>query len=222
MYSAHLRLGFVRALAGGRGDVSVLHPRKRFYAGGAQSVRGYGENQLGPRILTISPHDLAAADSAAGIPCDTTGTAISACDPGAPGLGNGSFNPQPLGGTSLIEGSVEYRFPLIFQKFDGAVFIDGGLVGESSLQTLSDLQKIAHGTGAITPGFGVRYESPVGPIRVDVGINPRLTEDLAVVTSITQNGQSKIVPLTQTRAYTTGGSGLLSRFVLHFSIGQAY
>ena len=34
---------------------SILHPRKRFYAGGAQSVRGYGENQLGPRVLTIDP-----------------------------------------------------------------------------------------------------------------------------------------------------------------------
>ena len=37
---------------------SVLHPRKRFYAGGAQSVRGYGENQLGPRVLTIRPGKL--------------------------------------------------------------------------------------------------------------------------------------------------------------------
>lgn len=222
VYSAHLRLGFVRALAGGRGDLSVLHPRKRFYAGGAQSVRGYGENQLGPRILTIAPHALWVGDSAAGVPCDTTSSAVSSCNPNVPTLGNGSFNPQPLGGTSLLEGSVEYRFPLIFSKFDGAVFIDGGLVGESSLQTLSDLSSIARGTGAITPGFGIRYESPVGPIRVDVGINPRLTESLAVVTSVTQNGQSKIVPLTQTRAYATGGGGLLNRLVLHFSIGQAY
>ena len=40
------------AYGGPNGD-DVLHPRKRFYAGGSQSVRGYGENQLGPRILTL-------------------------------------------------------------------------------------------------------------------------------------------------------------------------
>ena len=42
----------------------VLHPRKRFYAGGANSVRGYGENQLGPRILTIDPAKLIATRAA--------------------------------------------------------------------------------------------------------------------------------------------------------------
>ena len=52
--AAHLRLGFVRPFSGLTGE-AVLHPRKRFYAGGSQSVRGYGENQLGPRILTL-PH----------------------------------------------------------------------------------------------------------------------------------------------------------------------
>ena len=48
----------VRALSSGT-DSGVLHPRKRFYAGGANSVRGYAENQLGPRILTIGRLDLA-------------------------------------------------------------------------------------------------------------------------------------------------------------------
>ena len=52
---ARLRLGFVRRDAGGaERRRPVLHPRKRFYAGGSQSVRGYGENQLGPRILTAA------------------------------------------------------------------------------------------------------------------------------------------------------------------------
>jgi outer membrane protein assembly factor BamA len=52
--ATHVRLGFVRPLTGLIGD-AVLHPSKRFYAGGSQSVRGFGENQLGPRILTL-PH----------------------------------------------------------------------------------------------------------------------------------------------------------------------
>jgi len=52
VYSAHLRMGWVRPIATGL-DSGVLHPRKRFYAAGANSVRGYAEGQLGPRVLTI-------------------------------------------------------------------------------------------------------------------------------------------------------------------------
>src|SRR5205807_5484904 len=55
--ASHLRLGVVRAMTSSTGD-TVLHPRTRFYAGGAMSVRGYGENQLGPRVLTISEDSL--------------------------------------------------------------------------------------------------------------------------------------------------------------------
>src|SRR5205823_8118001 len=104
VFSAHLRLGFVRAL-GGRagGGIDLLHPRKRFYAGGAQSVRGYGENQLGPRILTIAPDKLAHAATMAGAPasCDPITDAVRYCDPGTGGLRDVDFNPQPLGGTTL-------------------------------------------------------------------------------------------------------------------------
>ncbi|HEY9227730.1 MAG TPA: BamA/TamA family outer membrane protein, partial [Gemmatimonadaceae bacterium] len=52
--SAHGRFGFVQSTD----DDDVLHPRKRFYAGGANSVRGYAENQLGPRVLTIEADTL--------------------------------------------------------------------------------------------------------------------------------------------------------------------
>ncbi len=224
VYSGHLRMGIVRALASGRGDIGVLHPRKRFYAGGAQSVRGYTENQLGPRILTIAPEKLVKARTVAGTPCDTTSEAIRLCNPNSGGLGDGDFVPQPLGGTSLLEGSVEVRNPLPFYrgKFIGAVFIDGGIVGASSIQSLGDLRNITRGTGAITPGVGIRYESPVGPIRFDIGINPKVSEDLAVVTSLVENGRRRIVPLTTTRAYSPAGHTLLDRLTLHFSIGQAY
>jgi outer membrane protein assembly factor BamA len=224
VYSGHLRMGIVRALAGGRGDIGVLHPRKRFYAGGAQSVRGYTENQLGPRILTIAPEKLLQAMTAAGAPCDTTGDAVRFCDPNSGGLSDADFIPQPLGGTSLLEASVELRVPLPFYRgrFTGAAFIDGGIVGASSIQSLGDLRNITRGTGAITPGVGVRYESPVGPVRFDIGINPKVSENLAVVTSVVQGGQRRIVPLSTSRAYSPGGKTLLDRLTLHFSIGQAY
>jgi outer membrane protein assembly factor BamA len=111
VFSAHLRAGWVAALQGG--DVSgVIHPRKRFYAGGANSVRGYAENQLGPRILTIDASTLVAnATSIGGGTCGRTLETIVFCDPNSAKLSRADFIAQPLGGTTLFEGSVEYRFP---------------------------------------------------------------------------------------------------------------
>ena len=226
IYSAHFRVGVVRALSGGT-DNGVLHPRKRFYAGGANSVRGFGENQLGPRILTIDDSTLVAnATSIGGGTCAATMTNIQFCNPNTPALKSSDFLPQPLGGTSLLEGSVEIRFPLPLgpnlRHFLGAVFVDGGVVGSGDIRGLASLGSIVHGTGAITPGIGVRYVSPVGPIRVDIGWNPARTEQLGVVTAVLDStGHRQIVALPTARSYSPGRT-LLNHLALHFSIGEAY
>jgi outer membrane protein assembly factor BamA len=235
----HMRVGFVRPMTGLTGD-AVLHPRKRFYAGGSQSVRGYGENQLGPRILTLAHGYLINAKDVNGNPCDASSDAIRFCDPATARdstgdlkpVGDDKFTPRPLGGTSLLEGSVEYRFPLpLLENLQGAVFMDGAVLGERVLNPLEGVNTLANlvrGTGAITPGFGVRYISPVGPIRIDLGFNPSRAEKLAVVTEIIQNGKREIIPLETPRLYSATGSstggirGLLNRLTLHLSIGQAY
>ena len=241
--ASHLRIGFVRPIRGNTDG--VLHPRKRFYAGGSQSVRGFGENQLGPRILTLPHGYLIHATDGNGNPCDAFSDAIRFCDPNtaADSVANDAgmfgavdddkFVPRPLGGTSIVEGSVEYRFPLpFFSSLGGAVFVDGAAVGERVLDPLggglSSLANLVRGKGAITPGFGIRYYSPVGPIRVDVGINTSKAEDLAVVTELVKNGKRQIVPLDRPRRYAATGSDrgafrdALNRLVLHLSIGQPY
>jgi len=226
VFSSHLRFGWVGALGTGV-DAGVLHPRKRFYAGGANSVRGYAENQLGPRILTIDgPTLLKGATSTGGGTCALTVEAIKFCNPNSANLPQSAFIPQPLGGTTLLEGSVEYRVPLplgpTLRHFVAAVFVDGGIVGRGQIRGIQTIGGITKGTGAITPGFGVRYESPVGPIRVDIGINPNRAEDLAVVTAVRDStGQMHIVPLATPRNFTQGRT-LLDKLVLHFSIGEAY
>jgi len=230
--ATHLRLGFVRALSGGAGTagVPVLHPRKRFYSGGSQSVRGFGENQLGPRILTVPRDSIASALlGPKGGPCDVTSDAIELCDPNTiigvdkKPLSNSAFTPRPVGASSLIEGSVEYRFPLSFlENLGGAVFIDGAALGENVLDPLGNvrtLSDLVRGTGAITPGFGVRYYSSVGPIRVDVGFNPSPAQKLPVVTEVLRNGQLEIVPLKIPREVSLS---FIERFTIHLSIGQAY
>jgi len=150
VYSAHLRAGFVQLLSG-TSSVNVPHPRKRFYAGGANSVRGFAENQLGPRILTI-PNDTTLLNASTSLPggtCAFTLAAVRFCDPNAPSLTNSDFLAQPTGGTSLLEGSVEYRFSLArgqsFANWVGAVFVDGGIVGRGNINGLQAIGGIVKG-----------------------------------------------------------------------------
>ena len=227
VFSAHVRAGWVAALQGG--DVSgVIHPRKRFYAGGANSVRGYAENQLGPRILTIDASTLVAnATSIGGGTCGRTLQTILFCDPNSAKLSRADFIAQPLGGTTLFEGSVEYRFPFPgngtwADQFSGAVFLDGATVGHADIGNVPLISSRVNGTAAVTPGFGVRYSSPIGPVRMDLGLNPNRAEDLAVVTAVPDGaGQTRIVPLPRAHNFTQASS-FLGRFVFHISIGEAY
>jgi len=226
--AAHARVGYVQPLANGATNIDLLHPRKRFYAGGSKSVRGFDENQLGPRILSISPDTLAAAG------CDVTSeTTLQTCDPNVGALPNRRFTPRPIGGTSLVEASVEFRVPFA-RKMEWAVFLDGAFVGGTKLQGPNGIEKAVPGATAITPGVGFRYRSPVGPIRIDLGYNPKIVENLAVVTTVRDSlGRPRLVQLTNsqgeaiTRQYVSGGMAkgplsIFNRTVLHLSIGQAY
>ena len=219
---AHARIGWVNSLGSTTQAVGIatsvgggiLHPRKRFYAGGSHSVRGFGENQLGPRVLTIPIAALQSQDSL-NVAC-TAGTDVTLCNPNAGTLKDRDFEPRPLGGNFVAEGSVEARFP-VWQQLIGAVFVDAGMVSQ---RTNPELAKKAT---AVTPGFGFRYRSPVGPIRADVGFNPGRTESLPVVTENIVNGQKTLVTLQQRRTYSpTNGHGVLGRMVLHLSIGEAF
>jgi outer membrane protein assembly factor BamA len=219
---AHARIGWVSSLGSTTQAVGiassvgggVLHPRKRFYAGGSHSVRGFGENQLGPRVLTIPIATLQSHDTL-NAAC-RSGTDVTACDPNAGNLKDRDFEPRPLGGNFVVEGSVEGRFP-VWQQLIGAVFVDGGMVSQRTNPAL------ARKKTAITPGFGFRYKSPVGPIRADIGFNPGSTESLPVVTENIVNGQKTLVTLQKRRIYApTNGHGILGRMVLHLSIGEAF
>ncbi len=217
--AGHLRLGYVRALSstssavGVGTDAQLLHPRKRFYAGGSRSVRGFGENQLGPRVLTIPASTLREKDPNCGPTVD-----ITTCDPNASDLARADFQPRPLGGNFVAEASAEFRFPIWKQLF-GAVFVDAGYVSQKTAPGLPANAK------AVTPGFGVRYRSPVGPIRIDLGVNPGRSEDIPVVTESTVDGVKKLLTLQKTRSFSAGASGFrgtLNRLVLHLSIGEAF
>lgn len=243
--AVHVRAGWVDPLASTGKAVGVLtaddngailHPRKRFYAGGSQSVRGFGENQLGPRVLTIDPDKLrgrSTDDEGVETFLCAPSTPIESCNVSVEGLTDADFRPRPLGGTTLLEAGIEVRVP-VWGPVVGALFVDGAILGEGTLNS------ITKGTGAITPGFGIRYESPVGPIRVDLGIRPILRETLPVITQVTDStGTRRLVDLSPPggcRDATTPGcrvfpdvnskrsflDRLTNRLTLHLSIGQAF
>jgi outer membrane protein insertion porin family len=67
---------------------------------------------------------------------------------------------KPVGGKSLLESSVELRFPIVW-RISGVVFYDFGNVWLSSYSYhLDDLRYSA--------GAGLRFRTPIGPVRFDV------------------------------------------------------
>lgn len=66
-----------------------------------------------------------------------------------------------IGGTSLDAGTIEYRQRL-FKSFGMAGFVDAGQVGSSSSPFT--------GTLRVGAGGGVRYYTPIGPVRIDVAV----------------------------------------------------
>jgi outer membrane protein insertion porin family len=76
-------------------------------------------------------------------------------------LGPVDSNNKPIGGNSLIEGSVELRFPIV-GDFGGALFLDfGNVYSNSWTYKLDDLRYAV--------GPGIRYNTPIGPVRLDIG-----------------------------------------------------
>jgi outer membrane protein insertion porin family len=133
---------------------TVIPLPERFFAGGGTSLRGFALNQAGPR------------DALTGF---------------------------PVGGQALLVLNQEFRFPMRLPYFGtslgGAFFYDGGnvfsRVNRISFRTSTpkptfDTSDPANATCvtncgnelnyfAHTVGFGIRYATPVGPIRVDLG-----------------------------------------------------
>ncbi|AUB37950.1 SAM50, outer membrane protein insertion porin family [Nostoc flagelliforme CCNUN1] len=70
-------------------------------------------------------------------------------------------------GRSYVQASVEYRFP-VFSVVSGALFFDLGSDLGTSTRAAEVLNKNGTGYGY---GLGVRVQSPLGPIRIDYGIN---------------------------------------------------
>ncbi len=105
----------------------------------------------------------------------------------------------PVGGRATFSFNLELRQQLtsIIPNFGMAFFLDGGQVWEN----IDSLEERPVQFGA---GGGFRYQSPIGPVRIDIGykLNPT-DEDLNIFNGV-DHGSPR------------------SRIGIHFSIGQAF
>ena len=157
---------------------------ERFFGGGANSHRGFPVNQAGPRD-------------------PTTGF--------------------PIGGGALLVNTVELRFPLVGENIGGVLFHDAGniysrpgrisfkgsqeAIVENAATTGYEFDYMVHAIG-----FGLRYRTPVGPVRLDLAysVNP-----------------PRFIGFRGTRDELLAGGGSISNqrisgFQFHFSLGQRF
>jgi outer membrane protein insertion porin family len=147
---------FALRLRGGAIFGRLPPPQERLYAGGATSVRGFQQNELG-ELLYVLP-DTAVQTV---IVDDTTQYFV--------------VRPRgrearvvPVGGNSLFVANIDYRVhdPFFPELFQYTFFTDVGSVWNRE-RPLRNLGFRPYWT----PGVGVRVFSPVGPIQVNVGYN---------------------------------------------------
>jgi outer membrane protein assembly complex protein YaeT len=146
--ASRLQLGNIRPV--GNDPLNVPFSKK-YFLGGATSVRGWGRYEISP--LTES------------------------------GL--------PIGGNSLLAFSEEVRAQ-VRGKLGAVVFVDGGNVWADSWGI--NFNELHYAVGP-----GLRYQTPIGPIRLDVGYQMNPIPELRI-----------------------NGDPQARRWRLHFSIGQAF
>jgi outer membrane protein insertion porin family/translocation and assembly module TamA len=130
-------------------DYQILFFRG-FYAGGPSSNRGYP-------LRGIGPYDVIPYLSPAGQSISASG-----CNPNDKGCS------LPTGGRSLWELSAELRIQ-VAGPFSTAVFCDAADVSPFGLGSAPLGDVIRLDRPHLSCGAGARYDTPVGPIRLDVG-----------------------------------------------------
>jgi outer membrane protein assembly factor BamA len=202
--AASIRFGnfFQTALPGSLRD--FLPPEDRLFAGGATTVRGFGRNLLGPGIWVT---DQVERDP-------ETNEALTDPETGAKVPVRDAAQFIPSGGTAMLVLNAELRAPSPFltDVLRLAFFVDAGSVATRQLWDLTANEL------KITPGAGIRFQTPVGPVRMDAAYNPHGDRTAPLYLSDPETGA--LVRIED--AFRPEPGGLLSRLRIHLSVGQAF
>jgi outer membrane protein insertion porin family len=191
---AHAGVVFAPRLVLGGEAANFVPPEQRFYAGGPNDVRGYNRNQLGPLVYVV-PESVV----------DSAGMVPQAMED--------SVQIAATGGNSIFVTNAEFRMPspIFSDRLRLAVFMDGGTVWERG------------GTGAgsgpafrVTPGGGLRFVTPLGPVRVDAAYNWHILP-AGRLYQINADGDLVRIQDDYRKTKRTGRG-----WVLQFSVGQPF
>ncbi len=133
------------------------------------------------------------------------------------GYGNQRLSPMafqdgrwvPTGGNGLVEASIEVRRQLGV-SLGGVVFVDVGNVSEASGNSREWLRALTLSALQPSAGLGLRYKTPFGPVRLDVGL--RLPTDLGPHTSFSNRFPAVPGPSNHREPM----------LAFHLSLGEAY
>lgn len=186
----------------------------RYFSGGA-NMRGFYQRRLSPQVaiplLEPNPNCTSIIGCTAQ-PSPTRGTTL------------------PVGGSGLLEASLEFRWA-ITENWVVAIFNDWGIVSTQPLGPGIDLASYLYSA----VGFGVRYITPLGPVRVDLGFRlpfigrPQSVEQGSFSGNVGYqpgcffglgSGRSLSDPIDYTQQPYAGAPDGLCNF--HLSIGEAF
>jgi len=173
-------------------SVKFVPPDQRFYAGGPNSVRGFARNGLGPTVYV--------SDSIV-----VTGVDTAYRNPRA----------SPTGGNTVFTANLELRVPspIFPDRVRLGLFVDVGQVWErgDTLTTVSGLR--------VTPGLGLRFVTPLGPVRLDAAYNGYAREPGPLY--FLNHADKSLTATGQTIRPALPG-GFWRRVVVQFAVGQAF
>lgn len=115
-------------------ELALIPPSLRYFAGGDQTIRGYGYQELGPYLDYIDV--------------------------------DGKVNREVIGGRYLMVGSLEYQY-YVTPTWRVATFVDAGNAFDNN-----QFEPV------IAVGGGIHWISPIGPIKLDLGVGLKETDTI--------------------------------------------
>jgi outer membrane protein insertion porin family len=169
---------------------NFIPPEQRFYAGGPNDVRGFERNELGPVVYVVPSSHV-----------DSSGGNI---DPDR-------VQVSPTGGNTLAVANVELRVPspVFSNRLRLAAFVDAGGAWQRGANSTDPVVRV-------TPGIGVRLNTPLGPARLDVAYNPYRLQSGPLFQA---DADGNLFAVENQPTYTLDRNG---RVTYHFAVGQAF